>query len=77
MTESVDTSRLWRERPSSEGQPPRVLIRVFVPRGRLQEAVRFYEDLQGVTVDGVFPYPQVDLALAMVGAFLIIEGDGR
>lgn len=34
----------------------------------------FYEKLQNVEMDAFFPFPEHQLRLAMVGAFLTIEG---
>jgi uncharacterized glyoxalase superfamily protein PhnB len=66
---------LWRQRNDTSGQKtPRVMIRVFVAPGELENAVEFYERLQGVGADGGFPFPEVGLRLAMVGAFLLLEG---
>jgi len=66
---------LWRHRNDTSAQrEPRVLIRVFVPPHGLEAAVAFYERLQDVAADGGFPFPQAGLRLAMVGAFLLIEG---
>lgn len=70
----MDVDRFWRERASSEGQPPRVLIRAFVGPGTLADSIAFYEGLQDVEADAVFPYPEVGLRLATVGAFLLLEG---
>lgn len=70
-----DLTTFWRLRPTSEGRPPRVLVRVFLPVGALGDAIDFYEQLQGVAADAVFPYPEAGLHLAMVGGFLLIEGD--
>lgn len=36
--------------------------------------MRFYEQLQDVVADAGFPFPEAGLRLAMVGAFLLIEG---
>lgn len=69
-----EPAAFWRERPSSEGKPPRVLIRVFLAPGTLREGITFYEQLQGTRADAVFPYPEVGLRLATVGAFLLLEG---
>jgi len=75
MTEPRDFNHLWRDRNNtSQQRVPRVLIRVFVGPGELESSVRFYEDLQGVAADGGFPFPEAGLRLAMVGAFLLIEG---
>ncbi|KMU66587.1 Lactoylglutathione lyase [Stenotrophomonas maltophilia] len=51
-----------------------MLIRVFVAPGELERSVAFYEQLQGVVADAGFPFPDAGLRLAMVGAFLLIEG---
>lgn len=68
--------RIWRRDPDSSNRTePRVLIRVFVGPGELDEAVGFYEGLQGTAADMRMPYPEKRLALAAVGAFLVIEGD--
>ena len=75
MTEHRDFDHLWRDRnDTSQQRVPRVLIRVFVGPGELERSVRFYEELQGVAADGGFPFPEAGLRLAMVGAFLLIEG---
>lgn len=70
-----DLDTFWRLTPSTEGREPRVLIRVFLSPGRLGPAISTYEALQGVETDAVFPYPDAGLRLAMVGGFLLIEGD--
>lgn len=73
-----DFSTLWRQSNDSSNLPaPRVMIRVFVAPGELESAVAFYEDLQGVEADGGFPFPEAGLRLAMVGAFLLIEGSAN
>lgn len=69
-----DLDVFWRELSSSEGRPTRVLIRVFLPPGGLGDAIAFYEDVQDVAVDAIFPYPEAGLRLATVGGFLLIEG---
>ncbi|WP_285583824.1 VOC family protein [Actinoallomurus iriomotensis] len=70
------TQQIWRRDPdSSHRTEPRVLIRVFVGPGELDEAIGFYETSQGTTLDMRMPYPEKNLVLAAVGAFLIIEGD--
>ncbi|WP_037912663.1 VOC family protein [Actinacidiphila yeochonensis] len=70
------TDKLWlRDPDSSRRKEPRVLIRVFVAPGGLEEAIGFYERLQGTSADMLMPYPEMDLRLAAVGAFLVIEGD--
>lgn len=51
-----------------------MLIQVFVGPGELEARVAFYEQLQGVVADAGFPFPEAGLRLAMVGAFLLIEG---
>jgi uncharacterized glyoxalase superfamily protein PhnB len=73
---AMTEQRIWRRDPdSSHRKEPRVLIRVFVGPGELEEAIGFYEELQGTDADMRMPYPEKNLALAAVGAFLIIEGD--
>ncbi|MCH5142021.1 hypothetical protein JMU72_14565, partial [Mammaliicoccus sciuri] len=70
-----DFDHLWRDRCDTSSQrAPRVLIRVFVAPGELERSVAFYEQLQGVVADAGFPFPEAGLRLAMVGAFLLIEG---
>ncbi|OEU96393.1 VOC family protein [Streptomyces oceani] len=65
--------QMWRRRnDSSRLTTPRVLIRVFLDPGDLESRLAFYERLQGVEADGRFTYGT--LRLAMVGAFLLIEG---
>lgn len=70
-----DVDTFWRRQSSTEGQPPRVLVRVLVGPGALADAIDAYESLQDVEVDAVFPYPETGLRLASVGAFLLLEGD--
>lgn len=78
MTHSRDFNYLWRDcSDTSQQKVPRVFIRVFVSPGALESSVRFYEQLQGVAADGGFPFPQAGLRLAMVGAFLLIEGSAE
>ncbi|MHC1473046.1 hypothetical protein ACYJ51_30295, partial [Klebsiella pneumoniae] len=75
MNKQRDFNHLWRiKNDSSQQCSPRVMLRVFISPGELERSVRFYEDLQGITADGGFPFPTVGLRLAMVGAFLLIEG---
>ncbi|MBK0031149.1 VOC family protein [Erwinia sp. S43] len=75
MTTLRDFNRLWRDRnDTSSLKTPRVLIRVFVKPGELESSVAFYEHLQSTRADGGFPFPEAGLRLAMVGAFLLIEG---
>ncbi|MDT0445603.1 VOC family protein [Streptomyces johnsoniae] len=64
---------MWRLRnDTSDLAEPRVLIRVFLAPGALEESVGFYEKLQGVAADGRFDFGA--LRLATVGGFLLIEG---
>ncbi|MEU6721321.1 hypothetical protein ABZ897_58600 [Nonomuraea sp. NPDC046802] len=71
------SEQFWRERnDSSDLAEPRVLIRVFVEPGKIGESIDFYERLQQVKADARFGFPAARLELAMVGAFLIIEGEG-
>lgn len=75
MTVHRDFDHLWRDRCDTSSQrAPRVLIRVFVAPGELERSVAFYEQLQGLVADAGFPFPDAGLRLAMVGAFLLIEG---
>jgi uncharacterized glyoxalase superfamily protein PhnB len=75
MTTDGRFDALWRTSNDTSGsKAPRVMIRVFVPPGELEDAVTFYEQLQEVDADGGFPFPEAGLRLAMVGAFLLIEG---
>jgi predicted enzyme related to lactoylglutathione lyase len=75
MTEHRSFDALWRDRnDTSQQRLPRVLIRVFIGPGELERSVRFYEQLQDVAADAGFPFPEAGLRLAMVGAFLLIEG---
>lgn len=75
MNKQRDFNHLWRiKNDSSQQCSPRVMLRVFISPGELERSVRFDEDLQGITADGGFPFPTVGLRLAMVGAFLLIEG---
>ncbi|EKT62959.1 VOC family protein [Providencia burhodogranariea] len=68
-------NQLWRKNPTSEHlTSPRVMARVFIHPGELENSINFYEKLQQVEIDGFFPFPEHQLRLAMVGAFLIIEG---
>jgi uncharacterized glyoxalase superfamily protein PhnB len=71
--ENTAAPGVWRLSNDSSGlTEPRVLIRVFLPPGALDDAVAFYERLQGREVDGRFSFGA--LRLATVGAFLLIEG---
>jgi predicted enzyme related to lactoylglutathione lyase len=69
------TDQLWRRDPdSSTRTTPRPYIRAFVPPGGLDDAIAYYERLQGVEVDLRTPYPEKGLSIATVGAFLLVEG---
>src|SRR5690606_3747522 len=75
MTESP-APEMWRVRTdSSDLAEPRVLIRAFLEPGRLDPGIAFYERLPGGTADARSSYPEAGLRLAVVGAFLLIEGD--
>ncbi|GII92072.1 VOC family protein [Sinosporangium siamense] len=68
--------RVWRKNTdSSTLTRPRVLIRVFLPPGTIEDSADFYERLQGIEADARFDFPEARLNLATVGAFLLIEGD--
>jgi len=77
MKKRMDTSvdQVWRKKPdTSDLAEPRVLIRVFIQPGELARSIDFYERLQSTQVDAKFTFPEKELALAVVGGFLIIEG---
>ncbi|MER5771343.1 VOC family protein [Streptomyces sp. NPDC001985] len=75
MTADQGRPDVWRKRTDSSGlAEPRVLIRVFVAPGELDDSIAFHERLQAVEADGRFGFPAKNLRLAMVGAFLLIEG---
>ncbi|RBM18709.1 glyoxalase/bleomycin resistance/extradiol dioxygenase family protein [Streptomyces sp. PT12] len=64
---------MWRRTSdSSHLTEPRVLIRVFLGPGTLDESIAFYEELLSTEADGRFAFGA--LRLASVGAFLLIEG---
>lgn len=71
-----DTLRtLWRRVSDSSGlREPRVWIRVYLEPGRIDAAIAFYENLQSTPMDMRFDFPEHDLVLASVGAFLLLEG---
>ncbi|MFC4561020.1 hypothetical protein ACFO4E_04015 [Nocardiopsis mangrovi] len=65
-----------RERNDSSGLVrPRVLIRVFLAPDTLDSGIAFYERLQEVEAGARFSVPAARPHLAVVGAFLLIEGD--
>ncbi|MBT2444156.1 hypothetical protein J7E93_29515 [Streptomyces sp. ISL-36] len=73
---NADTTVLWRvNNDSSRLTSPRALIRVFTGPGTLEELTARYERVQGVERDMWFTYPAARLALAVVGGFLLIEGE--
>lgn len=66
---------LWRRSNDSSGlTEPRAFVRVFTGPGTLDSVTVFYEQLLGVERDMWFTYPDLELALAAVGGFLLIEG---
>jgi len=68
--------RLYRAQPdSSTIQDPRVFVRVFAPPGLLSPTVDFYRALTSAPVDMDMEWPEAQLHLVAVGAFLIIELD--
>ncbi|WP_141923851.1 VOC family protein [Haloactinospora alba] len=78
MGRNEANERVWRRAAdSSELTEPRVLVRVFVDAGDLEETVRYYERLQETTADMRFPFPEMGLRLAAVGSFLVIAGSAR
>ncbi|WP_329116736.1 hypothetical protein [Streptomyces sp. NBC_01353] len=73
---NADTTVLWRvNNDSSRLTSPRALIRVFTGPGTLEDLAAHYERVQGVERDMWFTYPAKRLALAVVGGFLLIEGE--
>jgi predicted enzyme related to lactoylglutathione lyase len=75
MTAKLTETGLWRKQAdSSQRREPRVLIRVYVGEGEIDNAIAFYEKLQGVQMDMRFDFPEHRLVLAAVGPFLILEG---
>jgi predicted enzyme related to lactoylglutathione lyase len=75
MTAKLTEAGLWRKQAdSSQRREPRVLIRVYVGEGEIDNAIAFYEKLQGVQMDMRFDFPEHRLVLAAVGPFLILEG---
>lgn len=77
MSDSFYDRPMWRRVNDTTSLPPRTLIRIYVQPGTLADAVRYYERLQGVDADAFFPFPEANLYLAMVGAFLILEGSEK
>lgn len=66
---------LWRRVSDSSGlKEPRVFIRVYLEPGQLDATIAFYERLQSTTADMRFDFPEHNLVLASVGAFLLLEG---
>ncbi|MFF8639942.1 VOC family protein [Streptomyces sp. NPDC015345] len=71
----TDTPTMWRRRNDSTDLPaPRPFLRVYTGPGTLDALAASYERLLGTERDMWFTYPEKDLALAAVGAFLLIEG---
>ncbi|MCI3931311.1 VOC family protein [Streptomyces sp. AN091965] len=77
MSNDTDLTPTVRRRvnDSSAFTEPRTLIRVYTPLGTLESVTGFYERLLGVERDMWFTYPAKRLALAVVGSFLLVEGD--
>lgn len=77
MSNDTDlTPTVWRRVNDSSGfAAPRTLIRVYTPLGTLESVTSFYERLLGVERDMRFTYPEKRLTLAVVGSFLLVEGD--
>jgi len=72
---------LWRKSMDSSHLPqPRVLVRVYVAPGELDDAIEFYEKVLGVDCDMYMSIPpdpadpSAGLTLAAVGSFLLLEG---
>ncbi|WP_327232694.1 hypothetical protein OG349_00825 [Streptomyces sp. NBC_01317] len=75
MTENTYLPRLWRRTNNSSGlTAPRVFVRVYTGPGTLESVTAFYERLLGTERDMWFTFPEKRLALATVGAFLLVEG---
>lgn len=76
MTEPMtETPTMWRHRNDSSGlAAPRPFIRVYTGPGTLDTLAASYERLLGTERDMWFTYPEKGLSLAVVGAFLLIEG---
>lgn len=76
MTETpTETPTMWRRRNDSANlSEPRPFIRVYTPPGTLDSLASSYERLLGTERDMWFAYPEKGLNLAVVGAFLLIEG---
>ncbi|WP_055563165.1 hypothetical protein [Streptomyces atriruber] len=71
----TETPTMWRRRNDSTDLPePRPLIRVYTGPGTLDAVAASYERLLATERDMWFTYPEKNLALAVVGAFLLIEG---
>ncbi|AZM53133.1 hypothetical protein DMA15_11455 [Streptomyces sp. WAC 01529] len=74
-TEPSPTPTMWRrQNDSSALAEPRALIRVYTGPGTLDTVAASYERLLGTERDMWFTYPEKNLALAVVGGFLLIEG---
>ncbi|WP_219690241.1 VOC family protein, partial [Streptomyces anatolicus] len=66
---------MWRRHNDSSAlAEPRPLIRVYTGPGTLDAVAASYERLLGTERDMWFTYPEKNLALAVVGGFLLIEG---
>lgn len=60
---------LWRHRSDTPAQCAlRMLTRVFVPAGGLEQVVGVPEQRQGVPADGGVPFPDAGLHLATPGS---------
>ncbi|MFD4631952.1 VOC family protein [Streptomyces sp. NPDC058284] len=71
----TQTPVMWRRRnDSTDLTEPRPFIRVYTGPGTLDALAASYERLLGTERDMWFTYPEKNLALAAVGAFLLIEG---
>ncbi|MFF2020549.1 hypothetical protein ACFVW2_01875 [Streptomyces sp. NPDC058171] len=69
-----DTVLERRSSDSSHLTEPRVFLRVFTGPGTLEALTSSYERLLDTERDLWFTYPEKQLALSAVGAFLLIEG---
>ncbi|MFF3642245.1 VOC family protein [Streptomyces sp. NPDC002564] len=74
-TPARETPTMWRRRnDSTDLAEPRPFLRVYTGPGTLDAVAASYERLLGTERDMWFAYPEKHLALAVVGAFLLIEG---
>ncbi|MFC4561021.1 hypothetical protein ACFO4E_04020 [Nocardiopsis mangrovi] len=77
MNEQHHAPRLRRTRsdPSGPVERRRALIRVFVPPGALESGITRYERREGVPAGERSVFPAARVRSAVVGRYLLIEGD--